>query len=176
MDHRRAEDVARLDEAETHVPRHVHIPSVRRLDHLIEGPLHVRLRVERLHPRFRIIAGDVEVGRVLFLDLGGIGQHDPQQVARRRRTEDRPIKPLSRQRGQVAAMVDVGVAEDDGVDLVRMEGEVAVALPGLLAAALVQSAVEEDFVVADLQQVHRTGHAAGRPPEGECRLGRGRRV
>ena len=40
-------------------------------------------------------------------------------------------------------MVDVGVAEHDRVDLVRVEREVGVALPGLLAAALVQPAVEQ---------------------------------
>src|SRR5262249_14766295 len=80
---------------------------------------------------------------------------------------------LADERREVAAVVDVGVAEDDGVDLVRVEREVAVPLPGLLAAALVQAAVEQDLVVADLQQVHRAGHAAGGPPEGEGRLGHG---
>ena len=95
-----------------------------------------------------------------------------KQVARRRRAVDRPVEALADERRQVAAVVDVGVAEDDRVDLVRVEREVAVALPGFFAAALVQPAVEQDLVVADFEQVHRPGDAAGRPPEREGRLGR----
>ena len=102
--------------------------------------------------------------RVLLLDLGRVGEHDAQQVARRRRAVDRPGEPLADERRQVAAVVDVGVAEDDRVDLVGVEREVAVALPGLLAAALVQAAVEQDLVVADFEQVHRPGDAARPPP------------
>ena len=62
---------------------------------------------------------------------------------------------------------------DDRVDLVRVEREVAVALAGLLALALVQAAIEQNLVVADFEEVHRSGHASGRAPEGERRLGRG---
>ena len=171
VNHRRAEDVPGLDEPEPHASRDVDLLAVGHRHDLLERLLHVGVRVERLHPRLGVVAGDVEVRRVLFLDLGGVGEHHAQQVARRRRAVDRPVEPLADERRQVAAVVDVGVAEDDRVDLVRVKREVAVALPGFLAAALVQPAVEQDLVVADFEQVHRPGDAAGRPPEGEGRLG-----
>ena len=137
-----------------------------------ERLLHVGCGVQRLDPRLGVVAGDVQVGRVFLLNLGRVGEHDPEQVAGRRGAVDRPVETLADERRQVAAVVDVGVAEDDRVDLVRVEREVAVPLPGFLAAALVQPAVEQDLVVADFEQVHGPGDAAGRPPEGEGRLGR----
>src|SRR5262249_59172312 len=65
-----------------------------------------------------------DVGLVL-LDAGRVRQHDRDQVAGRRRTVDRALEALANQVGQVAAVIDVGVTEDDGVDGGRVEGEVA---------------------------------------------------
>src|SRR5206468_2329952 len=45
----------------------------------------------------------------------------------------------------------------------------------LLAPPLVEPAVEQDLVVAGLQQVHGAGDAAGRAPEGERGVGGGGR-
>ena len=131
-----------LDEPEPDRLGDVGVAAVGDGDHLPQRLVHVGVGVERLDPRLGVVAGDVEVGGVLLLDLGAVGEHDAEQVAGRRGAVDRPGEPLADERRQVAAVVDVGVAEHDRVDLVRVEREVGVALPGLLAAALVQPAVE----------------------------------
>ncbi len=70
-------------------------------------------------------------------------------------------------------MVDVCVADNDRVDLMRVKREVPVALPGLFAAALVQPAVEQNLVIAGFQQVHGASNATSRTPEGERRFRNG---
>ncbi len=68
-------------------------------------------------------------------------------------------------------MVDVGVAEDDGVEFGGVEGEAAVALAGLVARAAVQPAVQQDTMAARVEQVHGPGDAASGPPERDRRFG-----
>ena len=50
-------------------------------------------------------------------------------------------------------MVDVGVAEDDGVQGRGVKGEVGVALAGLAARAQVQAAVHQDATAVGLDEV-----------------------
>ena len=71
------------------------------------------------------------------------------------------------QRRQVAAVIDVGVREHDGVDGARVERQLAIAVFGLLAAALVESAIEKIALAGDFQMMHGTGDRAGRAPECE---------
>ena len=67
-------------------------------------------------------------------------------------------------------MVDVGVAHDRGVDLIRVERKVAVPLPSDFAFPLIESAIEEQFRVAGFQQVHRPADGGSRSPECDGRL------
>lgn len=64
-------------------------------------------------------------------------------------------------------MVDVGMREDDALDGFCGEGEVAVPLVGVGAAALVEAAIEEVAVAVEGELVHGAGDGLGRPPEGE---------
>ena len=64
-------------------------------------------------------------------------------------------------------MIDVGMAEDDGVDVAGSEGEVAVALPRLGALALKEAAIEQDLAPPRFHQVHRPGDGVGGAPEGD---------
>ena len=57
---------------------------------------------------------------------------------------DRAAVALLDQVGQVAAVVDVGVREQHGVELRRVEAKIAVAFVGLGPAALEQAAFEQD--------------------------------
>ena len=86
-----------------------------------------------------------QIGGILFLNLGRIGEHDGEQVARRRRAVDGPAEALAKEIGQVAAMVDVGMAEDDCVDVPGREGEMLVALARLLTPPLEQAAVQKQL-------------------------------
>jgi hypothetical protein len=107
--------------------------------------------IERLNPGLRVVASDVDMGGIFFLNFGRVREHDVEQIARGRSAEDRSVETLPGQGGQVAAVVDMGMAEDDGVDLVGMEGEVSIPLPRLLAASLVQPTIQQDFVISDFQ-------------------------
>ena len=55
---------------------------------------------------------------------------------------DRARVALADEVGQVAAVIDMCVAEDDSADLPRIKRELAIAPVGFRAAALKQSAVE----------------------------------
>jgi len=74
--------------------------------------------------------------------------------------------PVFDEVGKVAGVVDVGVAEDDGIDGARVEGEVAVALEGFFARALVEAAFEQDSAAVDLDQVHGAGDGLCRSVKG----------
>jgi hypothetical protein len=69
-------------------------------------------------------------------------------------------------------MIDVGVAENDRIDLVGVERKVAIPLSSFLPASLVQPTIQQDFVVSNFQKVHRSRHTPSRAPERQRRLGR----
>jgi hypothetical protein len=69
------------------------------------------------------------------------------------------------ERRQVAGVVDVRVREHDGIDLSRAEGEVAVDLPGLAAAALVKATIEEQPLSVNPNLMHRTCNRTNRTPK-----------
>ena len=110
VDHRGTEDVPRLDERETEFRAERSRFAVVDGDALRQDLVDVGAGIERLHPRFRILPLDVEMGRVLFLNLRGLDEHDRQQVASVGRAIDRPVEPLTDQGGQVPAMVDMRMA------------------------------------------------------------------
>ena len=79
---------------------------------------------------------------------------------------------LADQVRQVAAVVDVGVAEDDGVERGGGEGEVDVGTAAFLAEAG-GAAVEQDALAAGLDQVHGTTDSLGGAEEGHGGAARG---
>jgi hypothetical protein len=78
-----------------------------------------------------------------------------------------PVKPFFHQAGQVPAVVDVRVGEHHGIDGGAGKGQMPVLRVGILAPALVQTAIEEKSLAAGFEQVHGAGDGAGRAPEGE---------
>ena len=121
-DHRRAEQVAGVDErrlqtAVDFLPIAVQHDLEAAQQRLVSA---VAAVVQRLYFRLAFLPFTVEVGGVLFLDLGRIAEHDGGE-GRGRRAEERPAKALADEVRQVAAVVDVGVAEDDGVDVLGAE-------------------------------------------------------
>src|SRR5262249_21156022 len=69
--------------------------------------------------------------------------------------------------GQVAAVVDVRVAEQDGVDVARAERELRIAAAALGPVALEQPAVQQQRLPAGVHPVHGAGDGAGGAPEGD---------
>ena len=99
--------------------------------------------------------------RVLFLQVRGVGQHQLAQVGRAAGAVHRALEALRDEPRQPAGVIDVRVRQDDGVDrLGRDRQRRPVALPQLLQA-LEQSAVEQDALAIDLEQMLGAGHRAG---------------
>ena len=60
-------------------------------------------------------------------------------------------------------MVDVGVAEDDGLDFARWKWKSAVPLASFGAFALEQAAIKEEAQIRRFDEMHRSGDSFGRP-------------
>src|SRR5262249_41494572 len=60
-------------------------------------------------------------------------------------------------------VVDVGVAEHDGVELPGVEGERVAVRVGVMVGPF-QAAVQEDLLAAGLDQVHGAGYGPGGTP------------
>ena len=121
----------------------------------LQGGLGILHRVQRLH---RI---DARTGKlqalplgVGFLDAGGIHEHDPQQVAGQAGGDDGPLKAVFHQQGQTAAVVDVGVGDQNAVDLPGGEGQGVVLQ---LVAPLLKAAVDEQLLPPGFQHMAGAG-------------------
>jgi hypothetical protein len=68
-------------------------------------------------------------------------------------------------------VVDVGVAEDDRVDVLGAKWKVLVAIARLRPSALEQAAVQQDGAAVGVEPVHRPSDGAGSAMEGHGRIG-----
>ena len=107
----------------------------------------------------------VQIGGVGLLDVGGIAQHDRQKVGGGGGGMDGVAVALLGQGGDVAAVVDMGVGQDHGIHGDGIESEGAVDFVGVLAAALEESAIEQDPRAIDFQEVFGAGHRVGAAEE-----------
>ncbi len=94
---------------------------------------------------------------LLFLQGAGVFEHQAGERAGRPRAVDRAAVALRHESRQEARVVEMGVGEDDGVDLLRPERERAPVALLELVVALEETAVDEQAGVAELEQ----GAAAG---------------
>jgi len=165
---RRAENVAGVAECDVHAVQHGEGLFVAVRDELFHGLLGVRNAVERLDGRLMFFCapfGDEE--RVLLLNVRGVNEHDAAKVARGISAMDGAIVTLLDEIRQVAGVVNVRVAQDDGVNLVRVEGKAAVAVRGCFAMALIQTTFEQQTFAVDLDEIHGAGGGARRAEEVE---------
>jgi hypothetical protein len=112
-----------------------------------------------------------------LLDPCRVGEHDRAEIARRMCTIDRRGEALGSvamdEGGEIARVVDVGVGEDEHVDLGGVDRELPVDLEGLLAPSLIESAIEQDTGARiGRQQVHRAGDRLRGPKELDCHGGK----
>jgi len=95
-----------------------HRPVVAMAFQMTEGVLRILDRVERLlgglSPLPQLL---VQVLDVLLLDHARVSQHVGEKVGRGEGCVDAPLEPVLDQAGQGARVIDVRVAQDDGVDL-----------------------------------------------------------
>ncbi len=106
---------------------------------------------------------------ILFLDVCGIGQHHRTQILRAWRAEDTAAKSIRDEPRQIAAMVEMGVREDNRVDAAGGKRQrLPVAFPQFLQA-LEEPAVDEDAHAGGVKEVFRAGYCAGGAEEGQGR-------
>ena len=99
---------------------------------------------------------------ILRLDKGRILQHECTEVARGRRAVDIAAESLSPEIGNQTAVVNVRVGEDDTIDLLRIETQVAVVALRFLTLTLIQTAVQQDaFARTGRDKMLATGYFAG---------------
>jgi hypothetical protein len=153
-----AQPHARRDLADLAVGQRHH-PPTQRLD-LLEA-------VQRRGHRAAATAGGP--GGLRQLQVRAVAQHRRDQFDRRWRRMDLAAVAARHQPGQQAAVVEVRVAQDDGVERVRPESpRLAVARRGI-AAALHEAAVDQHAAATVLDEVMGAGDLAGRPEERQTR-------
>ena len=62
-------------------------------------------------------------------------------------------------------MVNMGVGQNDRVDLRPLEWKIPVALKGITSPALVQTTIKQNFFALVMDQMHRTGNRLCRTPK-----------
>jgi hypothetical protein len=83
------------------------------------------------------------------------------QVAGAAGTPDFAFKALFDQQGQVATVVEVGVREDDGVNVVGLHWQWRAVTQAQLFVALEQAAVDHELLTVVLHQKLGAGHRTG---------------
>ena len=121
-----------------------------------------------------VLAGPdpVGVGGLLLLESAAVAQQDLDERRRLRRARHPTVEAVVDEPGEISAVIDVGMGEDDLVDGGRIDRERSpVALPiGL--ETLEQAAVHQDPSVGRVDEEPTAGHRAGGTEE--LQRGRGR--
>ena len=107
---------------------------------------YIGLGVERLG---RLVLGEallVGIGGFFLLQLGRVEQHDAEQVGGGSVQRDAAPEAVVHQLGQVAAVVDVGVGEDNQLHVGRGQRQGLAVAQAQLLQALEQAAVDQQLV------------------------------
>ena len=143
----------------------VHLLAVLAGDQLLQCQLRILYGVQRFHRRTAgTLALLVLPLGVALLDVGGIPQHDGQQLGGEPGAVDGSVKALLDQQGQAAGVVDVGVGHHNGVDIPGRKVQLAVVL---LVPPLLESAVHQNPLSAALHTVTAAGYRLGRAKKGQ---------
>jgi hypothetical protein len=88
----------------------------------------------------------VGVRRILFLKIAAVGEENPAEVPRRRGGIDLPGETVPDQKGEVAAVIEMGMGEDHRIDLSRRDRQRFPISETELFKSLKESAVDEDLL------------------------------
>ena len=114
----------------------------------------------------------VEECRVTLLQVRTVPQDDLRDGGSRRAGVDPAGESFAHQPGQITGVVKVGVRDHDGVDARRIDRQwLPVEFPKVLHP-LEQAAIQQDSLLAALQQVLGTRDRAGRAQAAESKQAR----
>ena len=161
LDHRRAEDMAGVVEDGLDVIVDPHGLVVRHGLQQRQRAVHVAHRVERLHglpaPASFLAMPFLLEGGVFRLNLGGVAEHQLDQVGRGGGGDDRAAKTLLHQLRRQSAVVHVGVRQQQGVEIAEPQ-RALVPIAGQVRPLLIHPAVDQQPGAVGLDVVLRAGH------------------
>ena len=114
------------------------------------------------------MAFPLEIG-VFFIDFGAVLQDDLGDVRRGPRAVDRAVEALRDETRQEAAMVQMGVRQNDGVQFRGRKFEIR-PVAFLQVVFLIKAAIDENVFAVGLQEVLRTGYVLRGSEEAEMEL------
>lgn len=123
VDHGRTEQVSGLVEGGVDAGSHLEGSVIRDGFEAKEGAVDVGSLVEGFDLRFARSPLTIEILGIFFLNFGGIAEHHGDQGACGRSAVDRAEEALLDEVGQIATVIDMGVAEQDGSEVTGSEGE-----------------------------------------------------
>ena len=164
-----AQQMSRVGKLHVHPLAEVDEFAVLADDHEVLDPLRVLHGVKGLGPGSAgALALAVFPLRVLLLNMGGVQQHDLQQLGGEAGGKNAALETLLDEHGNPAGVVNVGVGYQNVVNGIGGEGKFAV---GDFVPALLEAAVDEDAVSVDLQTVAASGDALVRAVKAEFHSG-----
>ena len=98
---------------------------------------------------------------VFFLDVPTVGQQDVAQVAGSRSGVDATSETFAHQQGHIAAVVQVSMGQDDGIDLGCGLGQRVPVAQAQLLVTLEQTTVHQHAFAIMLDAVFGTSDGAG---------------
>jgi len=119
--------------------------------------------VERQRRAVPAVLVAVRRARVLLLEVRRVGQHQRTQVLRRRRTKNTAAITTGDQARQIAAVVEVGVRQDDRVEARRIDRKRLPVPQTQLFQSLEQATIDQNRLAANLEQMLRAGDRSGGP-------------
>jgi len=118
-------------------------------------------RIERFYRWFSAACPlFIYIINIRFLNVTGILQHDIAQGGRRRGGVNWAAKPVFDQVGKVAAMIDMRVRKDHGINRLGIKRKILITLVSIGASTLKQPTVQQKFAAIDFDQMFGTGHCA----------------
>ena len=153
----RAQQVAGIHEFQRHALAQLHLFTIFTGGHELPDPGSVLDGVQRLHTgRAGALRLAVLPLGIRLLDMGGVHQHDIQQVRRQSGSHNTALEALLDEHGHPAGMVDMGMGDEHNINAASREGQ---SLIVHLISSLLQAAVHQDALAAYLQAVAAAGDA-----------------
>src|SRR5262249_4531258 len=166
VDTGRAENVAGVDEAGRDSGRDLYRGVVAYGPEQAAQPLDVLLAVQGLEERLaRALALLVLALEIADLEAVGVAHDHPSQVEGLRGAEDRAGVAPPGEGGEPADVVEMGMADDDGVEVPARESRDLSVLGDRSAAALIEPAVDQYAGALGGDLECGTGHVSGRSVE-----------
>jgi hypothetical protein len=165
----RSQDVARVPEDPLDPVGDGIRLSVRPGHELRQHPLHVLHRVQGLGGLVLGIPKSVGVGRLLFLEIGGVPEENRRQLPRGGRAIDGTLESPMGKEGEVARVVQVRVTQHHRVDGLGVDGGSGPVPEPQLLETLKQPAVQQDAGPVGGDEVFGSGDGAGTAQEADTR-------